>query len=388
MTSIELFVGAGGLAHGVHLAGFNHAAVLDWNKDAIETLKLNKRADWLRDTDIIRADISSVDFMSFGLDVDLLAGGPPCQPFSVGGRHNGHLDPRDMFPQFIRAMRELRPRAILVENVQGLTRQVFADYFTYILLRMSMPERTTNTDVDWMDHLVELRSQGPQLDQGELSYVLSHKVLNAADYGVPQQRRRVFIVGFRSDLNLTWSFPEPTHSSDALAWDKWVTGGYWQRHGKPAPQPPDKHVATRLVNRLLSPVTKPWLTVRDVIADLPDPRSSEAAGIPNHVFQDGAKVYPGHTGSPLDEPAKTLKAGVHGVPGGENMVVLDGGTVRYFTAREAARIQTFSDEYLLSGAWSEMMRQLGNAVPVRLGEVLASSIKRRLKLSTTEDLAA
>jgi DNA (cytosine-5)-methyltransferase 1 len=94
----------------------------------------------------------------------------------------------------------------------------------------------------------------------------------------------------------------------------------------------------------------------------------------NHTFQAGARVYKGHTGSPIDLPSKTLKAGVHGVPGGENMLVKPDGSVRYFTVREAARLQTFPDTYVFHGAWSETMRQLGNAVPVALGRTIASSV--------------
>ena len=97
------------------------------------------------------------------------------------------------------------------------------------------------------------------------------------------------------------------------------------------------------------------------------------------MFNPGARSYAGHTGSPLDEPAKTLKAGDHGVPGGENMLARVDGSVRYFTVREAARLQTFPDSYTFCGAWTEAMRQLGNAVPVRLAEVVASSVAETLQ---------
>jgi DNA (cytosine-5)-methyltransferase 1 len=96
--------------------------------------------------------------------------------------------------------------------------------------------------------------------------------------------------------------------------------------------------------------------------------------IPNHEFRDGARPYPGHTGSPLDEPSKALKAGAHGVPGGENMIAFPDGSFRYYTAREAARIQTFPDDYVFAGAWTESMRQIGNAVPVLLAETVGQSI--------------
>jgi DNA (cytosine-5)-methyltransferase 1 len=123
----------------------------------------------------------------------------------------------------------------------------------------------------------------------------------------------------------------------------------------------------------------PWVTVRDAISDLPDPRENPRNGVPNHVFNPGARSYPGHTGSPLDEPAKTLKAGDHGVPGGENMLLRPDGSIRYFTVREAARLQTFPDDYIFRGSWTETMRQLGNAVPVRLAEVMAQSVADTLK---------
>jgi DNA (cytosine-5)-methyltransferase 1 len=100
-----------------------------------------------------------------------------------------------------------------------------------------------------------------------------------------------------------------------------------------------------------------------------------------HYYIPGARRYVGHTGSPLDEPAKTLKAGVHGVPGGENALLQPDGSVRYFTIREAARLQTFPDAFTFAGSWTESMRQIGNAVPVTLAEILAKGLKQTLKSS-------
>lgn len=217
-----------------------------------------------------------------------------------------------------------------------------------------------------------------------LSYRVVFRLLNAADYGIPQKRERVFIVGFRSDLGLEWSFPEPTCSQEALLWAQWVTGDYWERHQvskserKDAPSKLTKRIFD-LRSSLFPPVTKPWRTVRHALSDLPAVGTQKSnSSTLNHVFIPGARTYPGHTGSPLDEPAKTLKAGVHGVPGGENMLVLPTGQIRYFTVREAARLQTFPDEYFFPHCWMQTMRQLGNAVPVALAEVIASSIRTRL----------
>jgi DNA (cytosine-5)-methyltransferase 1 len=209
-------------------------------------------------------------------------------------------------------------------------------------------------------------------------------VLNAADYGVPQKRQRVFFIGFRSDIGVRWSFPEPTHSEDALLVSKWVDGAYWDEHGISRKRRPE--VSPRYANRVallrsIPPVLTldRWRTTRDALSGLPDPESVRDHGILNHMFNPGARTYVGHTGSVLDEPSKTLKAGHHGVPGGENMFVKDDGTVRYFTVRESARLQTFPDEYEFHGSWSQTMRQLGNAVPVKLGEVVARSVAASLK---------
>jgi DNA (cytosine-5)-methyltransferase 1 len=118
---------------------------------------------------------------------------------------------------------------------------------------------------------------------------------------------------------------------------------------------------------------------------LPDPREEGADGFINHEFRSGAKAYTGHSGSVLDEPSKTIKAGVHGVPGGENMVILDDGSLRYYTVRESARIQTFSDDYVFCGSWTESMRQIGNAVPVRLAGVIGASMADHLERMVAKD---
>ena len=212
-----------------------------------------------------------------------------------------------------------------------------------------------------------------------MKYNVVFRLLNAADYGVPQRRERVFIVGFRSDLNIEWSFPKPTHSQDSLLWEQYVTGEYWKRLNVPKSDRP-KHnssidkLSSRLQAKygLFKPEEKAWVTVRDAINDLPCPKQENSFN--SHIFRDGAKSYPGHTGSPIDEPSKTLKAGDHGVPGGENMIRFNDESIRYFTVREAARIQTFPDDYHISGAWSECMRQIGNAVPVLLAEAVAQSV--------------
>jgi DNA (cytosine-5)-methyltransferase 1 len=120
------------------------------------------------------------------------------------------------------------------------------------------------------------------------------------------------------------------------------------------------------------------MTLANAICDLPAPSSQPAKNWANHILQPGAKPYPGHTGSPLDRPAKALKAGAHGVPGGENMILYPDGSVRYLSVRESARVQTFPDNYVFLGSWTEAMRQLGNAVPVKLAEAVGRSVAKAL----------
>ena len=118
-------------------------------------------------------------------------------------------------------------------------------------------------------------------------------------------------------------------------------------------------------------------TVRDALWGLPDARG-KVNTVTNYEFRDGARPYVGHTGSSLDAPSKALKAGDHGVPGGENMIALPDASYRYYTVRASARVQTFPDDYVFSGSWTEAMRQIGNAVPVDLAAAVGGSISRQI----------
>lgn len=389
MKSLELFAGAGGLALGTARAGFQHVVVLDWDHNACQTLRRNKAAgvEHAKDWDVIECDVRHYDFRPHQGKIDFVCGGPPCQPFSIGGKHLGHADDRNMFSQAVRAVRETQPKAFVFENVKGLLRRSFANYYAYILHQLRLPEVTPKGDEEWPDHLARLERHHTKGKYKGLQYNVVYQLLNAADYGVPQKRERVLIVGIRSDLGIEFSFPHATHSEDALLYKKWVTGEYWERHRMPrrlrgeAPRRVRRHIE-RLRQFWVNSIGQPWQTVRDAISGLPrigiGATSSQVA---NHFYNSGARSYAGHTGSCLDEPAKTLKAGDHGVPGGENTVILDNGQIRYFSVRECARLQTFPDDWVLEGSWTESMRQLGNAVPVRLAEIVATGLNKRLQLS-------
>ncbi|MGE8468269.1 MAG: DNA cytosine methyltransferase [Pseudomonas putida] len=380
MRSVELFAGAGGLAMGCEIAGFEHLAVVEWDKWACDTVRENQKLGFplLSNWNLHEGDVRDFDWDAIPKGIELLAGGPPCQPFSIGGKHKAHADSRDMFPATVEVIRKLKPKAFIVENVKGLTRKSFSEYFEYIQLQLSFPELPPRENEDWSEHLLRLKDAQVGGALSGLRYIVKATLVNAANYGVPQKRERVFIIGFRADLDVVWDFPQPTHSYNSLLYDQWVSGNYWRRHSMTPPPLPQGLVKKVAKLRVEGVDSLPWRTVRDVISDLPDPQSSKAIGVSNHKFQDGARIYPGHTGSPLDLPAKTLKAGGHGVPGGENMLVRDDGSVRYFTVRESARIQTFPDDFKFHGSWSETMRQLGNAVPVLLAECVALSVFRAL----------
>ncbi|HET6841398.1 MAG TPA: DNA cytosine methyltransferase [Candidatus Angelobacter sp.] len=386
-TSIELFAGAGGLALGLSQAGFRHKAVVELDTDACNTLRSNQERGFklVRDWPIFQEDVCHFSFDEIGESVDLVAAGVPCQPWSLGGKHRGYEDGRNMFPQMLRAVLALRPRAFIIENVKGLLRRSFATYFEYITLMLSYPEIQRKASEDWPEHLARLERHHTSGKVRSLEYKVVYRLLNAANYGVPQKRERVFIVGFRSDLGIEWSFPESTHSAAALAVEQ-LSGVYWERHQVSKKNRPS---AANAPMPLFDGVEyQPWRTVRDAIKGLPDPEKSPENKFPNHRFMPGARSYAGHTGSRLDEPAKTLKAGDHGVPGGENMIVFPDGKLRYLTVRESARVQTFPDEYVFQGSWTEAMRQLGNAVPVTLAKIIATHVRKHLRESEVSQNSA
>lgn len=381
MKSVELFAGAGGLSLGLTKAGFHHNLVVEWDKNACDTIRENQKRSHplVYNWPLLEIDATKLDYSIYDDDIDLLSGGPPCQPFSLGGKHRGHRDHRNLFPEMFRAVRALRPKFILVENVKGLLRKSFSTFFEYVLLQLTYPDLAQRKNESICEHLARLEKTHTKGCCQGLKYNVVFRLLNAANYGVPQRRERVIIVGVRSDIDVEWSFPEESHSQDALLRSKWITREYWDIHGVSYRQRPEP---TDMVKKRLKQLSRwnddgklPWRTVRDAIGDLPDPKiGKEMRDIKNHVFNPGARTYPGHTGSPIDEPAKTLKAGGHGVPGGENMIAYNNGTVRYLTVRESARLQTFPDDYVFQGSWTETMRQLGNAVPVYLAEIIGKNI--------------
>jgi DNA (cytosine-5)-methyltransferase 1 len=342
--------------------------------------------DHVRDWNILEGDVRCHDFKQYEGRVEVVFGGPPCQPFSIGGKHLGHVDERNMFPEAVRAIRDIRPKAFVLENVKGLLRTSFTNYYNYIIHLLRFPEVPRRKNEEWPAHLARLERIYTSGKHTGLRYNVVYECQNAADFGVPQKRERVFVVGIRADLGVEFSFPQGSHTYEALLYEQWVTGEYWDRYQiAKSKRPPKPTWIKRRIEQLLTvskgKLGQPWRTVRDAICDLPRIEVGEVSSkIPNHFLNPGARRYPGHDGSSWDEPAKTLKAGDHGVPGGENTLRFDDGSVRYLSVRECARLQTFPDNWVFKGSWTETMRQLGNAVPVDLAMGIASRLSQTLNI--------
>jgi DNA (cytosine-5)-methyltransferase 1 len=232
MNSLELFAGAGGLGLGLHNAGFRPVSVIERDSDCCNTIRVNKSRGTkaMRSWQLVESDVREINFAPFEDKLDLISGGPPCQPFSLGGKHRAYEDARDMFPEAVRAVRQTRPAAFIFENVKGLTRDRFRNYFEYIKLQLEHPNLPLRSGEEWVDHLARLERFHTAGVRGDLHYRVVARLLNAANFGVPQKRERVFFVGFRDDMGIQWNFPSATHSRESLLWDQFqrkLLGSPW-----------------------------------------------------------------------------------------------------------------------------------------------------------------
>jgi DNA (cytosine-5)-methyltransferase 1 len=204
LTSVEICAGAGGQAIGLEQAGFEHEAVIEIDRDACETLRLNRGADWK----VIEGDVADVDGDAFG-QPDLFAGGVPCPPFSIAGKQLGRDDERDLFPQALRLIAECRPRAVLLENVRGLAAPRFDTYRAGVQARLHRLGYRT-----WWD------------------------MVQASEHGVPQLRPRFVLVGIREPWAAVFRWPEPVPGpvptvgaalAELMAASGWPGADAWSR---------------------------------------------------------------------------------------------------------------------------------------------------------------
>jgi DNA (cytosine-5)-methyltransferase 1 len=379
LQSVEIFAGGGGMALGMRHAGFEHYALVEWWAPAARVLRHNAelRPELWKPDQVLEQDVRKViDALGEPGTIQLVAGGPPCQPFSLAGAHAGDTDERNMFPAAINVVRRLRPELVVFENVPGLTRPSFAPYLDYVKDQLRRPDVEPRENELWDEHRARIRASA-----GEEIYRVYHDEIDAADIGLPQCRRRIFLIAIRADTPGadTWPGIERTHGRDTLLDQEWITGEYWKRHGMAMPEDVPIRLRGRvsLLRKTGGPTERaPWFTLRDALVDIPEPGATlTPEGWPNHIAVPGARVYAKHTGSPLDLPSKAIKAGVHGVAGGEAMLRELDGTVRYLTIREAALVQGFPHDYEFPGNRSRVMGIIGNAVAVNVAATIGAALR-------------
>jgi DNA (cytosine-5)-methyltransferase 1 len=322
LTFVVLFSGAGGLSLGLKRAGFEPIVALDIDPFASKTFKFN-----FPGVPVINADVRTLDWEPFRGKIDLVAGGPPCQPFSVAGDQKAASDSRDMLPEFVRAVRELKPRAFLLENVAGLVSTRHRPYFVSRLKELS-----------------------------ELGYEVDFTVLNAANFGVPQDRRRVIAIGLKQGKP---EFPQPSHGVSARR-------PYIAARQVLAAAPPDE-LNRAIVTYAKQPVLRPspfaGMLVngggRPIDLDRPSQTIPASAG--------------GNRTHIVDNRCVLLEYHQHLLNNGVPRVGIVKG-VRRLTIRESARLQSFPDDFHFAGERSVQYRQVGNAVPPMLSEAVGRSI--------------
>lgn len=342
MKIISLFSGCGGLDLGFTNAGFKLAYANDFDKAITETFEKNHGIEL--DTRSIN-DIKSEELPT----ADGIIGGPPCQSWSLAGAMKGIKDKRGrLFYEYIRVIRDKKPKFFLAENVPGIISST---------------------------HLPEFKRIIGMLEA--LGYNVSYHLVDARDYGVPQERKRVIVIGYRKDLHIKFSMPLPTHSK------------------------------TNKINVIKTPLRK-WVTLKEAIGNLPAPlpakeknKSNANLLIPNNEYFIGSysTIYMSRNRvRGWDEQSFTIQAsGRHAPlhPSSSKMkkvaknrmqFVGEKPTYRRLSVREAARIQTFPDDFIFYyGNLNDGYKMIGNAVPVKLAEAIALKIETDLSSLITAD---
>ncbi|WP_406494449.1 DNA cytosine methyltransferase [Streptomyces sp. NBC_00846] len=384
LTSIEICAGAGGQAIGLHQAGFKHLALVEIDQHAVATLEENiKRLEgwsWERDyCDVISGDVNGflplpisdrpdsglkkpVDFLGGPLgkgNLDLLAGGVPCPPFSHAGKQLGKDDERDLFPRMLELVEELHPRAVMIENVRGIKDAKFEDYRTYIEARLQggwakRPETGTEEEFEGFGY-----------------EVCEWEVLEASDFGVPQLRPRAVLVAIRKDVlgDLKFVWPtatgEPKSVFDAL--DESMENRYrpyLERGGDIA------KVAQKCLDAWREKASKAALEKKD--------------GGVAPTLVGGSKKHGGADLGPTRAKAAWKQLGVSGMgvangyelgekkkSQGRDLFGPDGPML---TVEQAATIQGFPDNWEFTGGKTAQYRQVGNAFPPPVAEVVGKAI--------------
>lgn len=368
---VDLFCGAGGLSDGLRMAGFRPVYALDFDKHAAATYKRNHPDTTIecRDVAVVKAD--EILAASGGREIDLLAGGPSCQGYSTHGKRKAD-DPRNfLFHHFVRLAKEIRPKCILIENVQGLL---------------------TYDKGYFKDKIIEeLKTAGYHADA---------KVLCAADYGVPQLRRRIFFLATRLDVPIT--FPAPTHSGEPQLWLRpYVTVGDalgdlpllgdggkngsadyasgpvndYQRYVRAGSDKLTFHDARPLSSLAMAIArhVREGAGIRSVPAEvMPDRFKTMRRISTGDLRRDCTTLY---FRLSRNRPAYTITCHFRNIASGPFLHPLED---RSLSHREAARLMSFKDSYVFEGA--SVARQIGNAVPPLMARVVGEHIAETLEL--------
>lgn len=369
LINISLFAGAGGFDVGMELAGFQTVSVVEIDPDAVKTIAINRP---LLAESAIPRDIRNIDAKTLLLEggkalkiarslevgeVDLITGGPPCQPFSTAGKRGSILDPRgSLFMDFIRLVSEIQPRFFVMENVRGL---------------LSAPVRHRPHNQRNLDFapLEAAERAGAALnvvleEMKGIGYEVVYGLLNAADYGVPQTRERIIFIGSRDGEKI--SLPLPTHSENgAGGLQKWRTF-------KDAVMGLDEQEAefvnyseSRLKYLKLLKAGQNWRS-------LPDELKAEAMG--GAYLSGGGKVG-FYRRLSWDKPAPTITTSPHQ----KATDMCHPEKLRPLSVRECARVQTFPDDWVFYGSVVSKYRQIGNAVPVVFAKAIGEYLGKLMR---------
>ncbi|MCC5791768.1 MAG: DNA cytosine methyltransferase [Legionellaceae bacterium] len=305
MKIVSLFSGAGGLDAGLIEAGHEIIWANDFDKDCVDTYRANIG------NHILSGDIENVDSRLIP-ESDIIVGGFPCQGFSLANLKRFDKDERNrLYLEFLRIVKDKKPKWFLAENVRGI-------------LSLANGEAIKKIETDF----------------SLAGYRVQKKLLNTADFGVPQTRYRVIIVGTRSDLpnNLNYYYPKPTHSKKG--------------EGN----------------------LKTWVSVGEALQQIPEPDSNHA--LPNHIFSQYKvtnRNFTGHRTTDPDKPSPTILARGNGKGG--VCALQHPKNHRRMSVREQAIIQTFPANFEFHGSMSSCYRQVGNAVPVLFGKHLGITFR-------------
>ncbi|MDY7224514.1 DNA cytosine methyltransferase [Halalkalibacterium halodurans] len=361
--AISFFAGAGGLDMGIHRAGFDIKLSVELEKIYCETLRIN-HPNW---------NVKCGDIMLYNKDkvykhaninkeeeIDLVFGGSPCQSFSTAGKRQAFSDPRGKaMLKFVELVTEIQPKAFLLENVRGL-------------LSAALKHRPLNQRGKNYPPLSVEEQPGSAINyllSKVLNYDVKIQLINAADYGVPQKRERVFIVGVRKDLGIDYNFPKTTHGNNELGKEPWVPVSHILNDLKGIDHKHANYSPSRLKYMKLIPKGGGnW-------RDLPEGVVKEAMG---GAYNSGGGKVGFYRRIKYFEPCPTLLT----YPAQKSTNLGHPFEDRPLSIQEYLAIQGFPLNYKVCGTMNHQYTQIGNAVPIQLARILGSSIIKQLRQNT------